>query len=157
MSKDYYERWKEENVLDKKIKLIRRFYSLRMEDDLIWNLLGISERTWERLKKKYPDIKLAMTEGKKLHEQILLVNLTSRAMDRFYEESSSIVEDVNGKVKKKFVKHKKFFPADVRANIYLLSKIHNIKYNENYEMIQIAKKRESNKQENWSNGNDEDS
>lgn len=55
-----------------------------MEYDLIWNLIGISESSWGILKNMYPDIKFAIKEGMKLHEQILLVNLTNRAMDGFY-------------------------------------------------------------------------
>lgn len=99
MRKDVYEKWKEDGVLDKKLRIIKRYYSYQDADEVIYNQLGISESTWERLKKKYPDIKLAMTDSKKLHEQILLVNLTNRARDRFYEETSSVVEDYNGKQK----------------------------------------------------------
>lgn len=155
MRKDIYEKWKEDGILDKKLRIIKRYYSYQDADELIYHQLGISESTWERLKKKYPDIKLAMTDSKKLHEQILLVNLTNRARDRFYEETSSVVEDYNGKQKKRFTKNKKFVPADFGANKYLLAKLHNVKYHDNYEMIKIAKKRENNKNEDWSNFNNE--
>lgn len=143
-TKDAYQKWKESGVLESKLKLIVDYYSYKEARGLIYNLLGISESTWERLKKKYADIKFAIEEAKKLHEQLLLVSITRRAEGEYYEDTQTIIEETAGKTKKKIVKFKKYLPPDVGANKYLLSRLHGEKYNENKEMLDIARKRQEN-------------
>lgn len=149
--KDAYQKWIETNVIDEKIKLIIDYYSYKETKGLIYDLLGISESTWERLKRKYPEIKESIKKAKQLHEHLLLASLTIRATNQYVEETQTFIEEVAGKTKKKIVKTKKYIPADVGANKYLLSKLHGEKYNDNIEMIKIARKRQENNTEVWNN------
>ncbi len=153
-TKDAYQKWKESGVLESKLKLIIDYYSYKEARGLIYNLLGISESTWERLKKKYADIRFAISEAKKLHEHLLLVSLTRRAEGEYYEDTQTIIEESAGKTKKKIVKFKKYIPGDVGANKYLLSRLHGEKYNENKEMLEIARKRQENNTEVWNTDED---
>jgi len=83
-----------------------------------------------------------------------LVSLTRRATGEYYEDVQTIIEEHDGKTKKKIVKFKKYLPADVGANKYLLSRLHGEKYNENKEMLEIARKRQENNTEVWSTNED---
>lgn len=153
-TKDIYQKQKEAGILSGKLDSIKRYYAYQESKDLIYNILGISESTWKRLKKKYADIKFVIQEAKKLHEHLLLVSLTRRATGEYYEDVQTIIEEHDGKTKKKIVKFKKYLPADVGANKYLLSRLHGEKYNENKEMLEIARKRQENNTEVWSTNED---
>ena len=65
---------------------------------------------------------------------------------------TSFEESGKNKKKKKIVKFKKYIPGDVGANKYLLSRLQ--KYNENKEMLDIARKRQENNTEVWQNNED---
>lgn len=112
-TKDAYMKWKEQGLLDAKLKIISDYYSYKEARGLIYNLLGVSEATWERLKKRQEEIRFTIAEAKKLHEQLLLVSITRRAEGEYYEDTQTIIEDSNGKTKKKIVKIKKYIPGDV--------------------------------------------
>ena len=57
--------------------------------------------------------------------------------------------------RKKITKFKKYIPGDVHAAKYLLSRLHGEKYNDNIEMIKIARKKQKNTEEVWSVPTDE--
>ena len=65
------------------------------------------------------------------------------------KDTQTIIEESNGKTKKKIVKIKKYIPGDVGAGKYLLSRLHGEKYNENKEMLEIARKRQESNFEEW--------
>ena len=88
--KDAYQKWKEAGILDSKLKLISDYYSYKEARGLIYNLLGISEATWERVKKRHEDVRYTIDEAKKLHEHLLLVSLTRRAEGEYYEDTNII-------------------------------------------------------------------
>ena len=100
-TKDAYQKWIETNVIDEKIKLIIDYYSYKETKGLIYDLLGIGESTWERIKRKYPEVKEAIKKAKQLHEHLLLASLTIRATNQYVEESQTFIEEVAGKTKKK--------------------------------------------------------
>lgn len=151
MRKDTYQKWVDAGKLDENLELIRKYYSYKEYKDLIYKLLGISESTWERMKKKYVDIKDAMKEGKQLHEHLLIVHLTERSKGQYIEETHTLIEESGGKQKKKITKFKKYIPGDVAAGKYLLSRLHGEKYNENIEMIELARDKHKTNKEEWSN------
>jgi hypothetical protein len=148
-TKDAYMKWKEQGLLETKLKIISDYYSYKEARGLIYNLLGVSEATWERLKKRHEELRFTIAEAKKLHEQLLLVSITRRAEGEYYEDTQTIIEESNGKTKKKIVKIKKYIPGDVGAGKYLLSRLHGEKYNENKEMLEIARKRQESNFEEW--------
>lgn len=39
MRKDVYEKWKEDGILDKKLRIIKRYYSYQDADEVIYNEL----------------------------------------------------------------------------------------------------------------------
>lgn len=96
-TKDAYVKWKEQGLLDAKLKIISDYYSYKEARGLIYNLLGVSEATWERLKKRHEEIRFTIAEAKKLHEQLLLVSITRRAEGEYYEDTQTIIEESNGK------------------------------------------------------------
>lgn len=59
-TKDAYQKWKESGVLESKLKLIVDYYSYKEGRILIYNLLGISESTWERLRKSLLTLSLLL-------------------------------------------------------------------------------------------------
>ena len=88
-TKDAYVKWKEQGLLETKLKIISDYYSYKEARGLIYNLLGVSEATWERLKKRHEEIRFTIAEAKKLHEQLLLVSITRRAEGEYYEGHSN--------------------------------------------------------------------
>ena len=53
------------------------------------------------------------------------------------------------KPRRRSLRLKKYIPGDVGAGKYLLSRLHGEKYNENKEMLDIARKRQESNFEEW--------
>lgn len=51
-TKDAYVKWKEQGLLDAKLKIISDYYSYNEARGLIYNLLGVSEATCSNYKNK---------------------------------------------------------------------------------------------------------
>lgn len=91
-----------------------------LTDEQISHNIGIHPSTLYEWQKKYPDVSEALKKGKEVIDRQVENALLKRALGYEYEEVKTLIEEVDGKKKKKIEKTKKHFPADVSAGIFWL-------------------------------------
>ncbi|MFW5649297.1 MAG: transposase [Candidatus Alkaliphilus sp. MAG34] len=89
-------------------------------DEQIAKNLGIAYSTFREYKNKHPALSAALKKGKEVVDRLVENALLKRALGYEYEEVKTLIEEVDGKKKKKIEKTKKHFPADVSAGIFWL-------------------------------------
>src|SRR5690606_2557394 len=98
-TKDAYMKWKEQGLLETKLKIISDYYAYKEARGLIYNIHGESEATREKLKKRHEELRYKIAETKRIHEQLLLASITRRAEGEYYEDTQTIIVESNGKTK----------------------------------------------------------
>ena len=91
-----------------------------LTDEQIAKNIGISRSTLSEWKKKHPDILDTLKKNKEVADIQVENALFKRALGYEYEEVKTLIEEVDGKKKKKVEKTKKHVPADVSAGIFWL-------------------------------------
>lgn len=91
-----------------------------LTDEQITRNMGISPSTLYEWKKKYPEISEALKKGKEVVDRQVENALLKRALGYDYEEVKTLIEDVDGKKKKKVEKTVKHIAPDVTAQIFWL-------------------------------------
>ena len=91
-----------------------------LTDEQIAHNIGIRRETLYVWKNKYPNISNALKKGKEVIDRQVENALLKRALGYEYEEVKTLVEEVDGKKKKKIEKTKRHVPADVSAGIFWL-------------------------------------
>ena len=82
--------------------------------------IGITRKTLQEWINKYSDISNALKKGKEVVDIEVENALLKRALGYEYEEVKTLIEEVDGKKKKKIEKTIKHVPADVSAAIFWL-------------------------------------
>lgn len=82
--------------------------------------IGITRKTLQEWINKYSDISNALKKGKEVVDIEVENALLKRALGYEYEEVKTLIEEVDGKKKKKVEKTIKHVPADVSAGIFWL-------------------------------------
>lgn len=82
--------------------------------------IGITRKTLQEWINKYSDISNALKKGKEVVDIEVENALLKRALGYEYEEVKTLIEEVDGKKKKKVEKVTKHVPADVSAGIFWL-------------------------------------
>ena len=82
--------------------------------------IGISRKTLQEWINKYSDIRDALKKGKEVVDIEVENALLKRALGYEYEEVKTLIEEVDGKKKKKVEKVTRHVPADVSAGIFWL-------------------------------------
>lgn len=149
---DYYERWKRDGVLNRKLRDIKDLVSKNITQKEISKVLGVSEKTLIKLKKKYPKLNQAFVFGNDELKYTLIDSMLKKATGYEYEESQTTIEETKAGTKKKIVKYKKKAQPDMNAIRYLLiikfGRIFNDKKEEIDAMYERLKNRE---EEKWTN------
>lgn len=91
-----------------------------LTDEQIARNMGISPSTLYEWKKKYPEISEVLKKGKEVVDRQVENALLKRALGYDYEEVKTLIEDVDGKKKKKVEKTVKHIVPDVTAQIFWL-------------------------------------
>lgn len=89
-------------------------------DEQIANNVGIHVATLYEWKKRFTEIDDALKRGKEVIDMEVENAMLQRALGYEFEEVKTIVEDTDGKTKKKIEKIQKHIPADVTAQIFWL-------------------------------------
>src|SRR5699024_5869146 len=90
------------------------------EKDISEKKIGISQRTFDNWKKKYPSIVSSLKKGKRPVDMEVESQLLKNAMGFEYEETETWIVEVNGVQKRKIKKVKKFMKPDTTAQIFWL-------------------------------------
>lgn len=91
-----------------------------LTDEQIANNIGIAAGTLYEWKKRFPEINEAIKKGKRPVDLEVENALLKRALGYEYEEVKTLIEEVDGKKKKKIEKVVRHVPADVSAGIFWL-------------------------------------
>lgn len=82
--------------------------------------IGITRKTLQEWINKFSDIRDALKKGKEVVDIEVENALLKRALGYEYEEVKTLIEEVDGKKKKKVEKVTRHVPADVSAGIFWL-------------------------------------
>lgn len=91
-----------------------------LTNDQIAKNIGIHRDTLYTWIRKYPDIADALKKGKEVVDIEVENALLKRALGYEYEEVKTLIEEVDGRKKKKVEKTIKHIPADTTAGIFWL-------------------------------------
>lgn len=137
-----YQQWIKNGILESKIKSIRRWASQNATQKKIAQNLGISEKTFIELKKKYPEINKAIIEGEEQLKQDILDALYKRAVGYNTEDEVQNLEVMpDGRRKQKITKTKRHYPPDVDAAKYLLFTKFGREFHPKKEELEIMEKK----------------
>lgn len=148
---DSFERWEKQEILKKKLKIIKDLSSKNVSQQKIAGELGISLKTLQKLKNRHPDFAFAFKKGKSEMKENLINTIYKKAMGFEHEEVQTLVEKVGGKNKQKIVKNKKYYPPDLSSAKYLLIIKFGRDYNEKKDELNLMEKRQKDKEEEWTN------
>ena len=143
-----YNQWKKKGILDEKVQIVYEFYSKKITTRTIQSNLGISPRTWMKIKKE-PEFKEAIKMGEEELKENLINAIYFRAVGLHLEDSQNQVEESKSGVKKKVNKTRKEALPDWNAARYLLIIKFGRQYNEKKEELDLVRKRLEQGNEQW--------
>jgi len=106
--------------VEPRLKEIEAWARNGLTDEQIAKNLGVAYSTFRKYKDEYPAFSAALKKGKEVVDIEVENALLKRALGYEYEEVKTLVEEVDGKKKKKVEKIIKHVPADVSAGIFWL-------------------------------------
>ena len=120
MRKDIYQRWKADEILESKLKLIKELASRSCGMGVIASELGISESTLYSMRKRYKTVDRAYEDGRNLLKKSLLEKMFERAMGFTITNEDQIIEQTPTGTKKKIIKQTSTILGDMGVARYLL-------------------------------------
>lgn len=106
--------------VEPRLKEIEAWARDGLTDEQIAKNLGVAYSTFRKYKDEYPAFSSALKKGKEVVDIEVENALLKRALGYEYEEVKTLIEEVDGKRKKKIEKTVKHVPADVSAAIFWL-------------------------------------
>jgi len=106
--------------VEPRLKEIEAWARNGLTDEQIAKNLGVAYSTFRKYKDEYPAFSAALKKGKEVVDIEVENALLKRALGYEYEEVKTLIEEVDGKRKKKIEKTTKHVPADVSAAIFWL-------------------------------------
>ena len=106
--------------VEPRLKEIEAWARNGLTDEQIAKNLGVAYSTFRKYKDEYPAFSSALKKGKEVVDIEVENALLKRALGYEYEEVKTLIEEVDGKRKKKIEKTTKHVPADVSAAIFWL-------------------------------------
>lgn len=91
------------------------------------NRIGVSEKTLENWKNRFPEVVTALKKGKEKDYRVEKA-LEDSTQDRYIEEEKIYIQEIGGKVTKRKEVYKKFVPANTTAQIFWLKNRHPDKW-----------------------------
>lgn len=116
IAKGKYREWLEQDSL----LMIEGWARQGLTDEQIAKNMGIRRSTFYEWLKKFPDISVALKKGKAPVDFEVENALLKRALGFEYEETETIIEEVDGKQKKRIKKIKKVALPETSAAIFWL-------------------------------------
>ena len=106
--------------VEPRLKEIEAWARNGLTEEQIAKNLGVAYSTFRKYKDEYPAFSSALKKGKEVVDIEVENALLKRALGYEYEEVKTLIEEVDGKRKKKIEKTTKHVPADVSAAIFWL-------------------------------------
>lgn len=148
---DLYERWDQTGILESKLNAIKEMVSKRAHQIQIAEYLGVTEKTLIKLKKIHPRLFQAFVYGNEMMKNNIVDAVLKRAIGYDQEETQTTIEETKSGTKKKIVKTKKHYPADISAAKYLLPLYFGLEFSERRYEIEAMNKRLERGEEVWTN------
>ena len=123
---DTFERWENQGLLKEKLKTIEELVSKNVVQDKIAKVLGISEKTLQKLKNRHVEFARAFSKGETDMKDNLIGAIYKKAIGFEHEDIQTLVEEQNGRSKKKIVKTKNYYPPDLNSARYLFRAIEKL-------------------------------
>ena len=151
MRKDNYQTWKNDGVLQSKLKLIKELASRSCGMGVIATELGISENTLYSLRKKYKDVEKSYEDGRNMLKKSLLEKMFERAMGFTIENEDQIIEQIPTDTKKKVIKQTRTILGDMGVARYLLIINFGKEYSEKKYELELSEQKvlERQKENDW--------
>lgn len=151
MRKDNYQTWKNDGVLQSKLKLIKELASRSCGMGVIASELGISENTLYSLRKKYKDVEKSYEDGRNLLKKSLLEKMFERAMGFTIVNEDQIIEQTPTGTKKKVIKQTRTILGDMGVARYLLIINFGKEYSEKKYELELSEQKvlERQKENDW--------
>lgn len=156
-NRDTYEVWEETGQLEDVLKFISKGTRILMTQKEMCLRLEISEKTFERMRKKHKRFNDAFVHAKLQVKEDLVSALLKRALGSEALDESQLIED-GGKgkpPKRKITKTKKTVLPDRGSIIYLLSKHFGREYLERSYELELLEQKFLEGKEEWDNANDD--
>ncbi len=151
MRKDNYQTWKNDGVLQSKLKLIKELASRSCGMGVIATELGISENTLYSLRKKYNDVEKFYEDGRNMLKKSLLEKMFERAMGFTIVNEDQIIEQTPTGTKKKVIKQTRTILGDMGVARYLLIINFGKEYSEKKYELELSEQKvlERQKENDW--------
>jgi hypothetical protein len=148
---DTFERWENQGLLKEKLRIIEELVSKNVVQEKIAKVLGISEKTLQKLKNRHVEFARAFSKGETDMKDNLIGAIYKKAIGFEHEDIQTLVEDHNGRSKKKIVKTKKYYPPDLNSARYLLIIKFGRPFNDKKDELDLLERRIDEKQDEWTN------
>ncbi len=150
--KDYYESWKANGVLSKKLSSMKEMTKKGLSQEEISKSLGLSRKTLIVMKQEHRDVNDALSSGNDEMIDNLVNKMYELAMGKVViNKTDTIAETFDGRPKKRVAKRTEEVPPNFQALKYMLVVKGGRKYKENKEEIDLMEKKIANDEEVWSN------
>lgn len=151
MRKDNYQTWKNDGILQSKLKLIKELASRSCGMSVIATELGISENTLYSLRKKYKDVEKSYEDGRNMLKKSLLEKMFERAMGFTIVNEDQIIEQTPTGTKKKVIKQTRTILGDMGVARYLLIINFGKEYSEKKYELELSEQKvlERQKENDW--------
>jgi len=148
---DSFERWENQGLLKNKLKTIEELVGKNVSQKKIAKVIGISEKTLQKLKIKHVEFARAFSKGELDLKDNLIGAIYKKAIGFEHEDIQTQMEDHNGKPKKKIVKTMKYYPPDLNSAKYLLIIKFGRSFNEKKDELDLMERRFDEKEDEWTN------
>ena len=149
---DIWEQWQEDGKLEEVLAFIADCSKKLVTQREMCKYLKIEEHTFTNLKHKYPQIQEAMDKSRYELKKDLANAMYKKAVGYETVDEDQLIEEKDGKTKKKVHRVKKQVGPDFKAITYLLTKKFGKEYSERYEDLRLMEKKleSQNRKEEWS-------
>lgn len=145
-----YKTWVETGKLDEVLSFIKDCSKRLVTQVEMCKYLKINPSTFSSMKKTYPIIQETIDSAKYDLKVELASAMYKKAVGYETIEEDQLIEEKDGRTKKKVHRVKKQIGPDYKALVYLLSKHFGKKYGERYEELSLMEKKINSNNEVWS-------
>lgn len=107
---DSFQRWEKQGLLKEKLKTIEELLAKNITQAKIAKVLGISEKTLQKLKNRHIEFARAFSKGRCDMKDTLVSAIYQKAIGFEHEDTQTLIENIDSKQKRKIVKNTKYYP-----------------------------------------------